>query len=157
MGDCMPNLRPYLEYLENYEELENMAQEILDLELGLDKLKERKNVLEEDLKISSALKRNDSTPEKIQEKEKLLTGKIRSLNKEIFQKELDLQRCINDRQEAIRRGMSELFHKNSQEYELAKLDWIKYSELSLKAHERMKKKKKELDAIKSVFKAEFSK
>lgn len=68
---------------------------------------------------------------------------------------MELLRILENRKEAVRRGLSDLYHHAHQEYEKTKFEWIKYTEKALKAHEKLKIKNKEVEAVKNAFKHEF--
>jgi hypothetical protein len=169
----MSKFKPYLEYLENADKIESFAREIVDLELELDKLEEQKskrdiilNGLELELKEVEVQLSEENDSEKVENLKAIIDNKkheltlemveSRPLVDEINKKEIGLFRLQESRKEAIRRGMADLFHQAKEDYEKARMEWIKYSEMSLKAHEKVKKRKKEMDAVKNAFKAEFA-
>lgn len=169
----MSKFKPYLEHLENADKIKILAREIIDIELELDKLEEQKKArdtiisdLESELKQFNEELQGEQDSEKIKSLTSIIDDKkhqitvemmeSRPLVDEINRKEIELFRLQESRKEAIRRGMADLFHQAKEDYEQARLYWIKYSELALQAHEKVKKRKKEMDAIKLAFKAEFS-
>jgi hypothetical protein len=168
----MSKFKPYLEYLENADKIESFAREIVDLELELDKLEEQKskrdnilNGLELELKGLKTQLSEENDSEKVENLKAIIDNKkheitlemveSRPLVDEINKREIELFSLQESRKEAIRRGMADLFHQAKEDYDQARMEWIKYSEMSLKAHEKVKKRKKEMDAVKSAFKAEF--
>jgi hypothetical protein len=168
----MSKFKPYLEYLENADKIKELAHEIVDLELDLDKLEEqkrKKDAIIPGLKFELAELekqfKEENDPDNLKNLTAILKGKkheitiemskAQPLNDKIAKTELELFRLQEARKEAIRRGMADLFHQAKEDYEEARLEWIKYSEMSLKAHEKVNKRKNEMDAIKNAFKAEF--
>ncbi|MBM4240492.1 MAG: hypothetical protein FJ150_02285 [Euryarchaeota archaeon] len=165
----MSKLKPYLNELENKDEIKELGKKIVDIELEIDKFVRDKQVLTGNLsKTETALKKieddtakypeNDKIRSQIEKATKKLDGlrrKRHDLDEILSEKEYVAFKLHKERKEAIRMGMIDLFHKAKIEYDAARNKWIKHTELAIGAHEKLKKKKKEMDSIKNAFKAEF--
>ena len=165
----MTNHKPYLNELKNKDEIEEMGKELVNLELLIDDFYSKKQLINDQIcqieskkgemeDLLSDVPENDEIKSKFQiisSEFSLMKKKMEELDNKLSITEKKSFQLKQRRKEAIRMGLIDLYHKAKNEYEKTRSEWIKYTELSIKRQDRLKKQKKILESIENVFKVEF--
>ncbi|MBI5679424.1 MAG: hypothetical protein HZC47_00785 [Methanobacterium sp.] len=163
------SLEIYIDELKNKEEIESFEKKILDTELEIDKIgqkrlicikytKEMENELNKLRKKALEHPKNEKIEDELKETEEKLKKsekRIHKLNEGITDKEIVLLRFQQTRREEIKMGLINYFHDTKLKCEKLRNKWIRYNEMAMVTHDELKKTEEELESVKRVIKSEF--